>query len=340
MAATFDSRRRRMVGDRPDSLANRSFSSRAIPISWRASPKGLWPTKSSAISGFGSTALRGRTTTLCSRRWTGASSHCTSGLNTMGMNGDEDCARSLSVGAESTITARSRCSWGIRQSRNKHAMKALASSTESPATYRGRSLGLASHCFTSLMLSATAGAKTFAVKGGSLAERHRSQNRSGVSHPCMGMGVGSLAASQTCPAIDCSSHCSRSLASNAFTALHSPASFLVFAHASLPCHLRGVTNTNVHSSRSASGMDTRLVYSRSALSFGSWLVPNSHPDLPCGIQGLAASASTQPSQPGRWASSWPGKSTWTKRSPVERMSVRRRTGSSCRASIVSAHDLI
>ena len=39
---------------------------------------------------------------------------------------------------------------------------------------------------------------------------------------------------------------------------------------------------------------------------GSALVPNSQPDCPLGIQAVVASASIHPSQPGRWALSWPG----------------------------------
>ena len=65
------------------------------------------------------------------------------------------------------------------------------------------------------------------------------------------MGIRNSLASQICGAIVVSSHCSRSLASSAFTPFQSPAASLLRAHSFLPSQLRGVTNTNVHSARSA-----------------------------------------------------------------------------------------
>ena len=47
------------------------------------------------------------------------------------------------------------------------------------------------------------------------------------------------------------------------------------------------------------------------------VVPNSQPDFPSGIHGVPTFVSTQPSHPGRWESSLPGKSTVRKAVPVE-----------------------
>ncbi len=59
----------------------------------------------------------------------------------------------------------------------------------------------------------------------------------------------------------------------------------------------------------------------------SALTPNSHPDIPAGTQGLGVPHAVQPSQPGRSASSLPGKSTAVRFDVVEFTSVRRNTDS-------------
>ncbi len=142
-------------------------------------------------------------------------------------------------------------------------------------------------------------------------------------------------ANQACAGSDCSSHCSRSLASYARTSFQSLFAFLASAQAAFPAQRRGVTNTNVVSARSfLSSAFTLLSKSPSAFALGSSLVPNSQPERPAGIQGVPPLASTNPSQPGRSASSLPGKSTFVSPLPVECINVRKKTAKRLRAGML------
>src|SRR5262249_50567221 len=117
---------------------------------------------------------------------------------------------------------------------------------------------------------------------------------------------------------------------------HLPSALLPAAHVSLPGQLCGVTNTKVVSSRSADFVFlVRPAKSPSAFFAGLSSVPNSHPDVPSGIHGVADADFTEPSHPLRCELSNAGKSTRLSSLPVEFTRIRNSAGSSARASMRS-----
>ena len=172
---------------------------------------------------------------------------------TMGMNRDVDGAKSLRVCAEFTTMVRSANSGGTFSSRKRQNRKARASPIESAATSNGRShVPLSNQETTLARCSATAGAKRPSVIGGSLAWDQSRQARFRVMQS-RNDGRPSSSASQTCPSMESSSHCSKSLASRARTSFQRPSALRASSHSVLPGHFREETKTNVVSARTSSG---------------------------------------------------------------------------------------
>ena len=133
--------------------------------------------------------------------------------------------------------------------------------------------------------------------------------------------------SQVWTAGACSSHAAKSSASRTRTSRHEPSLVFRVAHSSLSDQRRGVTKTNVASAGvSARPSAVRVFQSFSALRFGSAATLISHPESPFGTKAVPRSASTIPSQAGRWTPS--SERTWSLLTPAPPLaSIRRRTTS-------------
>ena len=172
------------------------------------------------------------------------------------MNGDDKSARVRKASAVLNTAARPLECSAMVLSWNRHARNARPSSVESAASTNGFSLGFLSHSLKGSRYAMIEGSNILGVIFGSLASSQRCQLRSRVSNPLIGMA--SCSASHICAEMDSSSHCSRSLASNALTAFQSPSACLLLAQSVLPGQLRGVTKTKVHSAFSSVGTEARF----------------------------------------------------------------------------------
>src|SRR5262245_6915449 len=99
----------------------------------------------------------------------------------MGMKGDDDLARARSVCGESNTAVRSIDFASVSALWDRHARNARASSRESAAMMKGRSLGLPSHVLNVSPWAAMEGVKISGVICGSEPSAQRFQQLSRVS---------------------------------------------------------------------------------------------------------------------------------------------------------------